>query len=118
MRLDLSTLSEAERVARMRDLGRKRKRAERERAKGAGRPIPATVDRAVVDAVRAFLARDPSGSRPIQPDALVRTIALQLLRRSHRARADGAGAVRFTREGVEAALKERLLTPGKPSEAA
>jgi hypothetical protein len=111
MRMKNSSLSEAERVARTRDLGRKRKSGERERHRDAGRPIAATVDRAVVDAVRDFLAADPTGSRPIPPDALMRTIALHLLRRSHRAYETGTDGGTFSREGVEAALRDRLLTP-------
>jgi hypothetical protein len=93
MRMKNSSLSEAERVARTRDLGRKRKSGERERHRDAGRPI------------------DPTGSRPIPPDALMRTIALHLLRRSHRAYETGTDGGTFSREGVEAALRDRLLTP-------
>lgn len=113
MRVKISTLSEAQRVAHERDLGRRRKKGERERQRDAGRPIAATVDRAVVDAVRDFLAADPTGSRPIPPGALMRTIALHLLRRSHRAYETGAEGGTFSREGVEAALRDRLLTPSR-----
>ncbi|KAB1071161.1 hypothetical protein [Methylobacterium planeticum] len=108
MRTKLTTLSEAERIAHARDLGRDRKRAERERARDAGRPDPATVDRAIVEAVRSFFSADPQSVRPIAPDALLRVAALQLLRRAHAAHDAGAEPIHYTREAVSEALYARL----------
>lgn len=113
MRIRLSTLTEAERVARERNLGRDRKRGLRQRARDAGRPDPATVDRAIVEAVRSFYAATPECVRPIDPKALLRAAALQLMRRAQAAYDAGEDAVPYSREAVAEVLYARLAAPAK-----
>lgn len=115
MRVRVSTLSHAERIAHQRDLGRRKKAGQRQRQREAGRPDPATIDRAIVEAVRSFFQADPQSVRPIAPDALLRVAALQLLRRAHAAHEAGAEPILYTREAVSEALYSRLSVPAKGS---
>ena len=122
MAVRVTTLSEAERVARQRHLGTSRKRSERERLRDEGRPDLNALDRAIVESLRAHILHD----RPVAPMArlirvedLVRTIGLHLYKRSRDALRAGEEPVVYTREGVAAAIKARLLQlpkrPGKPA---
>ncbi|WP_156647722.1 hypothetical protein [Methylobacterium sp. Leaf87] len=90
---------------------RKAQAATRERRAEAGRPDPATLDRAIADAVRDCLAAAPSGRRlatPLDPERIIRAAAVELLRRSHRAMEAGKLAVIYKPEAVAAALANRL----------
>lgn len=114
MRVRISTLSQAERVAHQRDLGRRRKRAERERIRDAGRPDAATLDRALADAVRSILSRGGDAlTRPVTPLALLRLTQEHLLLKSTRAHEAGREPVVYRSEAVLAAIQDRLLTPAK-----
>ena len=117
-----STPSPDQRAARQRVLGASRKRGERDRKREAGQPDLNALDRAIVESLRAHILND----RPVSPLArlirvedLVKTISLHLLRRSWEAHATGAEPVVYTREGVAAAIKARLMQPpkrpGKPA---
>ncbi|GAN46084.1 hypothetical protein ABID82_001617 [Methylobacterium sp. PvP062] len=112
MRMKISTLSEAQRVAHERDLGRRRKAGERERLRDMGRPDAATLDRALGDAVRSILSRGGDAlTRPVTPAALLRLTQEHLLLRSVRAEEAGREPVRYRSEAVLAAIQDRLLTP-------
>lgn len=114
MAVKSSTLSEAERVARQRQLGTSRKRTERERRRDSGRPDLNALDRAVVEAVRAIIIHTaPEGQmeRSIPVDLLVRTIGSRLFQRAREAYKAGAEPLGYTREGVAAAIDARLFQP-------
>jgi|GEM_PF-1270626 len=93
-------------AGRMRDL-RARKRAE-------GRPDPAALDRAIVDALRDAIAgtvRDGVARGAIDPQGVILRIAEHLRSRSERAAAAGKEAVVYRREAVAEAIHQRLLAP-------
>lgn len=86
--------------------------AMRARWREAGRPDPATLDRAVADAVRDLLLRAPAGKRLatfIDPEELLRETARHLVERSERSAARGRDVVVYKREEVSDALQARLL---------
>lgn len=114
MAAKITTLSEAERVARQRHLGTSRKRTERERRRDSGRPDLNALDRAIVEAVRSHILRErevPPMQRLIRVEALVVTIGLHLRQRVHAAHDAGAEPVSYTKEGVAAAIQSRLFQP-------
>jgi len=119
MRVRLCTLSEAERVARIRTQSRERKRAERDRRRDARRPDPAVLDRAIADALRSYLTRiDRPLTRPIDPVALLKTVRDHLLLRNLRLEKEGREPIIYDPQQVVDALKERLLTPVESGRAA
>lgn len=106
----------AARLGRIRRQGAGRMREMRQRWRDVGRPDPATLDRAVVDALRDLLLREPEGYRLatfVDPQALVLETARHLVERSERAREAGRDVVVYRREEVAAALQARLLQPPK-----
>ncbi|KQT93369.1 hypothetical protein ASG60_08365 [Methylobacterium sp. Leaf469] len=122
MRTMTRSLSESARANRHRHLAKTRKQSERERRRAAGQPDLNTIDRAIVEAVRSHILRDrevPPMQRLIRVEALVTTIGLHLRQRVHAAHDAGAEPVRYTTEGVAAAIQCRLFQPparpGKPA---
>lgn len=93
-----------------------RMRAMRSRWRTLGRPEPATLDRAIVDALRDILLSSHEGKRLatfVDPEALLLKTAGQLVERSERAREQGRDVVVYDRAEVAGALQARLLTAPK-----
>jgi hypothetical protein len=110
----IETLEEA--VASARTSWAKTKRAERERARESGRPETGVLDRAIVEALRETILASPPGqrlSREISVEKLIRAVGALLLRRVHEAHEAGADPLGYTREGVAAAIEDRLFRPAK-----
>ncbi|UYW24815.1 hypothetical protein OKC48_16200 [Methylorubrum extorquens] len=107
------------RLKRVRRQTADRMRAMRARWKETGRPDPATLDRAIVDAVRDILLREPEGMRLatlIDPEELLRETARQLVERSRLEQAAGREAVVYDRNATIIELQIRLLQrPKRPS---
>lgn len=86
--------------------------AMRARWREAGRPDPATLDRAIVDAVRDLLLQAPEGKRLatfLDPEAILRETARHLVERSERSAARGRDVVVYRNAEVSDALQSRLL---------
>jgi hypothetical protein len=110
----IETLEEA--VASARTSWARTKRAERERAREGGRPETGVLDRAVVEALRETILATPPGQRlgrEIVVEKLVRAVGALLLRRVHEAHEAGAEPLGYTKEGVAAAIEDRLFRPAK-----
>lgn len=90
----------------------------RARWREAGRPDPATLDRAIVDAIRAILMREPEDKRMatfIDPDALILETGRHLIERSEKAKAKGRDVTVYRRTEVAKALQARLLAAPSPA---
>lgn len=122
MRTMIRSLSDSARASRHRHLAKIRKRDERERRRAAGQPDMNAVDRAIVEAVRSHILRErpePVMQRLIRVESLVTTIGLHLRQRVHAAHDAGAEPVRYSTEGVAAAIQSRLFQlPARPGKAA
>lgn len=101
-------------LVRQRHQARERKARQRELAAVCGRPTRDVVERAVVDALRAFLSREGSLSRPLDPRAILLHARDALLARSEADRDAGHDAPAFRPEEVVDALRVRLLVPASP----
>lgn len=89
-------------------------RRQRERWRDEGRPDPATLDRAIADALREAIAatvRDGVTSGPVDPQAVIVGAARQLVERTEAARDAGREGIVYRREAVADALWKRLLQP-------
>ncbi|SFM84648.1 hypothetical protein [Methylobacterium pseudosasicola] len=109
----------ARRIGRIRRQTADRNRSMRARWREEGRPDPATLDRAIVDALRAMLLSAPEGQRlstPLDPGALLLETARHLVERTERSKARGRDVTVFKREAVSETLQSRLLeAPKRPS---
>ncbi len=102
----------AARIGRIRRQTASRQREMRARWRAAGRPDPATLDRAIVDAVRDILLREPEGyalATFIDPKTLLLETARCLVERTQRDREAGRDVIPYRREEVASALQARLL---------
>ncbi len=102
----------AARIGRIRRQTAARQRELRQRMRDAGRPDPATLDRAIVDALRDILTGEPEGYQLatfIDPKSLLLETARCLVERTQRDREAGRDVVPFKREQVASALQSRLL---------
>lgn len=102
----------ARRIGRIRRQTAERNRSMRERWREEGRPDPATLDRAIVDALRSMLLAAPEGQRlstPIDPSALLLETARYLVERTERSKARGRDVTIFKKEPVAQVLQSRLL---------
>lgn len=108
----------AARLGRIRRQGAGRMRALRERWRLSGRPDPAVLDRAIVDAVRDLLVAELEGMRLatlIDPERLIRRTAGHLVERSRADREAGRDAPLYDKREVASALEARLLRAPKAS---
>lgn len=106
----------ARRLGRIRRKTADRMASMRERWREAGRPDPATLDRAIVDAVRDLLLAAPEGKRLVShldPEAILLQTARHLVERSERSAARGREVTVYRREAVSEALQNRLLSRPK-----
>lgn len=91
----------------------------RARLADEGRPDAATLDRAIVDALRDAIAatvRDGATQGGVYPRDILLSVAEHLRRRSERATKAGRKAVVYRNEAVGDAFYERVLAP-KPAPA-
>ena len=106
----------ARRIGRIRRQTANRMRDMRQRWKDIGRPDPATLDRAVVDALREAiqsLVVDGAVVGTVDPADVIRRTASHLVERTQRAREAGRDVVVYDRGEVADALWQRLLAPPK-----
>ncbi|MCK2057217.1 hypothetical protein [Methylobacterium sp. 37f] len=107
----MSTPLPAYATAKIRQQNRVAQKVTRERRAEAGRPDPATLDRALADALRDCMAAAPTGRRlatALDPERIIRAAAVALLRRSHKALKAGKAPIVYRAEAVAAALANRL----------
>ncbi|KST61180.1 hypothetical protein AO398_00375 [Methylobacterium sp. GXS13] len=108
----------ARRIGRIRRQTADRMASMRDRWRAEGRPDPATLDRAIADALRDAIAatvREGVTSGPVDPQAILRGVARQVVGRTEAARDAGREGVVYRREAVADALWKRLLQPKKAS---
>lgn len=108
----------AKRIGRIRRQTADRMASMRERWRAEGRPDPATLDRAIADALRDAIAstvREGVTHGPIDPQAILVGVARQLVGRTEAARDAGREGVVYRRDAVADALWKRLLQPRKAS---
>ena len=106
----------ARRIGRIRRQTANRMRDLRQRWRDVGRPDPATLDRAVVDALRDAvhaLVVDGVVVGTLDPADIIRRTAHQLVERTQRAKEAGKEGVVYDRNEVADALRLRLLSPPK-----
>lgn len=102
-------------LTRQRHLARERKARQRELASICGRPHRDVVERAIVDALRAFLSRDETSlSRPLDPRAILLHARDALLARSEADADAGRTTAAYNPSEVMDALRCRLLVPPAP----
>lgn len=102
----------ARRIGRIRRQTAGRMRTMRQHWRDIGRPDPATLDRAIVDALRDELLAAPEGARlstPVDPEALLRGVARKLVERSQADREAGKEGVVYVMQEVVVGLQVRLL---------
>ena len=104
------------RIGRIRRQAARRMSSMRERWRNEGRPDPATLDRAIADALRDAIAstvREGVTCGPVDTQAILVGVARQLVERTEAARDAGREGVVYRREAVADALWKRLIQPAK-----
>ncbi|GJE74955.1 hypothetical protein BGCPKDLD_1529 [Methylorubrum suomiense] len=107
------------RAGRIRRQGAGRMATRRARLAVEGRPDAATLDKAIVDALREVIAatvRDGATEGGVYPKDILVGVAEKLRERTQRARKAGRKAVVYKAEAVGDAFYERVLAP-KPAPA-